>query len=316
MLPLPAWALGHENEKALRLPHLTLLAPACSLFAMKLTLLGTGTPIPDPNRRGPSQVIEVGDELVLLDCGSGVLHRLLEAGYGRPAIRRIGITHLHSDHITGLPDLLWAGWIMRWWDEPPPIAGPPGTGEFVRRLLHAFAYDISVRMRGERLRREWLVPRVEEIEDDWSTEGDGWRLTGFRVEHPPVDQAFGFRVDADGGAVVISGDTRPSENLVRHAHATDLLVHEVYWRRGALAMRDAGTHPDHLARRRTIDEYHTHSEDVGKIAARAEVRHLVLSHILFRGGTAADLRADIEPDFPRRLTVGEDLQTFQVGRRQ
>jgi ribonuclease Z len=288
---------------------------------MKLTLLGTGTPIPDPARRGPSQVVEVGDDLLLVDAGAGVLHRLLEAGYGvagaagRPAraIRRIAITHLHSDHITGLADLLWCGWIMRWWDAPPAIAGPPGTAEFVRRLLHAFQYDIDVRLRGERLKREWLAPAVEEIEEGWTSEGDGWRLAGFRVDHAPVDEAFGFRLDADGGAVVISGDTRPSENLVRHAHGADLLVHEVYWKRGAEAMRARLTDPEQIARRETIDGYHTHSEELGPLAARAEAKHLVLSHILFRGGTPADLRADIEPSFARPVTVGEDLMTFEVG---
>src|SRR5918997_1544457 len=119
---------------------------------MKLTLLGTGTPIPDPARRGPSQVIEVGDELVLVDAGSGVLHRLLEAGYRRPAIRRIALTHLHSDHITGLLDLLWAAWIEGWWAEPPPLAGPPGTAHLVAGLVGAMAYDIRVREMGDRYR--------------------------------------------------------------------------------------------------------------------------------------------------------------------
>ena len=279
---------------------------------MRLTLLGTGTPIPDPRRRGPSQVIEVGGRLVLVDCGSGVVHRLLEAGYARPVISRIAVTHLHSDHIVGLADLLWTGWIIRWWDEPPPIAGPPGTAALVRGLLAALSYDIDVRVKGERLRREWLEPRVEEIDEGWSAEGDGWRLTGFRVEHEPVDQAFGFRLDADGGSVVISGDTRPSENLIRHAQGAGLLVHEVYWRRGAAALRSGVTDPDALVRRETIDSYHTHSEDVGKVAARAEVKHLVLSHILFRGGSPADLLADIEPDFRRPVTVGEDLYVFDI----
>jgi ribonuclease Z len=287
---------------------------------MKLTLLGTGSPVPDPARRGPSQVIEVGDELVLVDAGAGVLHRLLEAGYGviggagRPVktLRRIAITHLHSDHITGLADLLWCGWIMRWWDVPPVVAGPPGTADFLHRLFHAFEYDIAVRLKGERLKREWLVPVVEEIDEGWTCEGDGWRLTGFRVDHAPVDEALGFRLEADGRSLVVSGDTRPSENLIRHAQGADLLVHEVYWKRGAEAMRAQIADPDQIARRQTIDNYHTHSEDVGLIAARAEAKHLVLSHVLFRGGTSADLREDIEPHYRGTLTVGDDLQVFEV----
>lgn len=281
---------------------------------MKLTLLGTGTPGPNPNRRGPSQVIESDGQLVLIDCGSGVAHRLVEAGYGRRPIQRLLITHLHSDHITGLPDLLWAGWVGRWWDEPPVISGPAGTARFVERLLDAFAFDIEVRTKGERLKREWLVPRVEEIDEGWTADGNDWRLTVFRVEHQPVEPAFGYRMDADGGSIVISGDTSASENLIRHAQGTDLLVHEVYLAR---AMQPAGaepTHPDLVARRRTITSYHTPSTEVGTVAARAEARHLVLSHILLRDGTPDDLLADIRPTYSGPITVGEDLAVFEVGR--
>ena len=279
---------------------------------MKLTLLGTGTPIADPARRGPSQVIEVGDELVLVDAGSGVVHRLLEAGYPRPAVRRIALTHLHSDHIVGLPDLLWTGWIQEWWQEPPVIAGPPGTHSLVHGLAEAMVYDIRVRNRADRYGRDWQQPKVEEIEEGWSVEGDGWRLSGFRVDHEPVDQAFSYRLDSQAGSVMLSGDTRPSENLIRHAQGADLLVHEVYWRRGALRRLAQISDPDARFRATAVDAYHTDSETVGGIAARAEAGHLVLSHILFRGGSPADLIADIEPDFGGRVTVGEDLQTFIV----
>jgi ribonuclease Z len=286
---------------------------------VKLTLLGTGTPIPDLSRRGPSQVIEAGDQLVLIDCGSGVLYRLMEAGYRReprgpmrPPIKRIAFTHLHSDHITGLPDLLWAGWIMRWWDEPPPVAGPPGTAAFLMRLFHTFEYDINVRMKGERPRREWLVPRVEEIEEGWTDEGDGWKLTGFRVDHEPVDQAFGFRLDAQAGSIVVSGDTCYSENLIRHAQGADVLVHEVYWKQGADAVRASLTDPDLIARRENIMSYHTPSTEMGRIATQAGAKQLVLSHLLFYGGTPENLRDDITPHYRGKLTVGEDLQSFEV----
>jgi len=290
--------------------------------SMKLTLLGTGTPIPDPARRGPSQVIDVGGALVLIDAGSGVVQRLVEAGYGeladarlRPPLARIALTHLHSDHVLGLADLLWSGWVMRWWDEPPSIAGPPGTAALVDGLLAAFAYDLGVRTRGERLRRDWLAPRVEEIEEDWTSEGDGWRLRGFRVEHEPVDQAFGYRLDGDGGAIVVSGDTRPSDNLIRQAQGADLLVHEVYWRTGALWLRERAADADERARRLTIERYHTSSEEVGRVAAEADVRALVLSHILFRGGTPDDLERDTAASYRGTVTTGADLMTFDVGRR-
>src|SRR5437660_1467612 len=94
---------------------------------LKLTLLGTGTPTPNLQRRGPSQIIEAGSDLILVDCGAGTLHRLVEAGYDRLNLSRIAFTHLHSDHITGILDVLWAGWIQRRWQTPPVISGPPGT---------------------------------------------------------------------------------------------------------------------------------------------------------------------------------------------
>jgi ribonuclease Z len=279
---------------------------------MKLTLLGTGTPGANPRRRGPSQVIESGGELVLIDCGAGVAHRLVEAGYGGRPIRQLAITHLHSDHITGLPDLLWAGWVGRWWDTPPVISGPPGTRHFIEALLDAFSYDIAVRTRtpgGEGLHREWLVPRVEEVEEGWQTAGSDWRLSAFRVDHVQVDEAFGFRLDNSGSSIVISGDTRRSENLIQHSQGVDILVHEVI-------QRDPGaaniTDPWLAGRRRAVNAYHTPSDEVGKIARDAAAKQLVLSHLVMRGGGPDALLEDVSKDYSGPITVGEDLQTFEV----
>ena len=167
------------------------------------------------------------------------------AGYSRPRIQRVALTHLHFDHIAGLHDLLWAGWIQSWWDEPPPIVGPPGTREFIAGLMQAFSYDIKVRTMGER-RREGLVPSVvEEMEEGWTVGNPNWRLSAFRVEHQPVDQAFGFRLDSDDGSIVISGDTRRSENLIRHSRGVDLLLHEVYWAEGMRKAISAATSCGH-----------------------------------------------------------------------
>ena len=280
---------------------------------MKLTLLGTGMPNANPVRRGPSQVIEAGDDLILVDCGAGVAHRLVEAGLGRRSISRLAITHLHSDHITGLADLLWAGWVGRWRDEPPIIAGPPGTKHFVEHLIEAFSYDISVRTKtpgGEGLNREWLVPQVEEIEEDWHVEGNDWRLAAFRVDHVQVDEAFGFRLESESRSIVLSGDTRPSENLIKHAQNADILVHEV---QRLVDPQDQPpiTDPWAIARREAIINYHTLSTDLGKVAAEANTRHLVLNHIILREGSPTDLLSDIEPDFSGNITVGEDLMTFE-----
>jgi ribonuclease Z len=280
---------------------------------MKLTLLGTGSPSPDPKRRGPSQVIEVGDALVLIDCGAGSLHRLVEAGYQRLNLSCIALTHLHSDHVTGILDILWAGWIQRCWSTPPLIYGPPGTRHFVEHLIEAMSYDIRVRV-GPVLRTESLVPQVEEIEEGWSASGSGWQLSAFRVEHLPVDEAFGFRLDQDSSSIVVSGDTRYSENLIAHAQDADILVHEVFWAQGLNSIAAAATDREERARFELLKTYHTASDEVGKVAAGAGARHLVLSHLLRAQGSADDFASDVEPVYKGKLTLGEDLMTFEVGK--
>jgi ribonuclease Z len=276
---------------------------------MKLTLLGTGTPVPDTQRRGPSQVIESGGELILIDCGAGALHRLMEAGYTEPAVKCIVLTHLHSDHITGLADVLWAGW-SRWWDRPR-IVGPPGTAQFVARLYGAFEYDIQLRTEAGRS-SEGATPLVEEVEEGWSTSGGDWQLSAFRVDHFPVDQAFGYRVEGSDGSIAVSGDTRYSENLIRHAQDADLLLHEVYLARTVRERLQKLTEPGLLSRERQVASYHTPSDEVGKVAAAANARHLVLSHLILRGGPSEELRSDVEATYRGQVTVGNDLLSFEV----
>ena len=286
---------------------------------MKLTVLGTGVPVPDPHRRGASQVIEVGDSLIIVDCGRGAADRFVEAGFVAPdrrslvrPLHTIALTHLHSDHVTGLADLLWAGWVMRWWQRPPILVGPPGTARMIHHLMEAFAYDIDVRTRGESSRREELVPRVIEVEDGWNNERDEWRLTSFRVDHAPVDQAFGFRIDTGSGSMVISGDTRYSENLIHYAQGVDILVHEVYSRLGMEQRRRlSSTEPRQQALVHTISSYHTPSNDVGKVAALADAKRLVLSHVLLgHGGTVDDILSDVTDDYGGPASVAADLQSF------
>jgi ribonuclease Z len=288
---------------------------------VKLTLLGTGTPIPDVTRKGPSQVIEAGTSLVVVDTGRGCVDRLLEAGYGaqggralKMPLAAIALTHLHSDHLTGLPDLLWAGWVMRWWERPPVLIGPPGTADMLSHLVAAFSYDIAVRKAGEAGQIEELVPEVVEVEEGWAREGDGWRLSGFRVKHEPVDQAFGFRMDCDGRSIVVSGDTRYSENLIGHSQGADILVHEAYSRAGMAMRREAAVgDPRQELQARTISSYHTPANEAGKAAAQAEASHLVLSHVVFgRGGTAEEVTGDAANHFPRQITLADDLQSFEL----
>jgi len=278
---------------------------------VKLTILGTGTPMPNVMRRGPSQVIECGDDNILVDCGAGTLHRLVEAGYATLPLKAIAFTHLHSDHVTGILDVLWAGWIQRRWQIPPTVYGPPGTQHFIDHLIESMAYDIKVRT-GAILRPENLVPFVVEVEEGWKVAGQDWQLSAFRVEHQPVDQAFGFRIDQGSASVVISGDTKVSDNLIKHSKDTDLLVHEVFWSQGLREAAAAATDAAERARFELLDTYHTGSEDLGKVAARANAKHLVLSHIIRSRGNPEDFEKDIGPQYGGKLTVAEDLMNFEV----
>jgi ribonuclease Z len=275
----------------------------------RLTLLGTGFPRPDPARRGAAQVVEASGDLVLIDCGASATHRFAEAGLDPRRLRRIALTHLHSDHITGIPDLLWGGAVMGWWQRPPAVIGPPGTRDFLERLIDAFHYDLKVRG----LARDRVLPEVTEVDEGWTDETDTFRINAFRVEHEPVDQAFGYRIDADGRATVISGDTRRSENLIRRARGADLLVHEVISRPG-MEERIARA-PDTAARERarTVLSYHTPADELGDIATRAGVRHLLLSHIIDAGRPTDELVDAARRGYSGRLTLGEDLMEVQIG---
>lgn len=270
-------------------------------------------PQPDVRRRGPGQVIEINGQLIIIDCGAGVLHRLLESESAGKPIRMIALTHLHSDHTTGLLDLLWAGWVGRWWEAPPPLVGPPGTREFVTRLLHAFEADIRLRTAEGATSRERLEPPIHEVEDGWASECDDWRTSAFRVDHWPVEHAFGFRIESDGGLVVVSGDTRRCDSVIHNAEHADLLVHEVVWGAGMERLIDQADSPEQRASFERILDYHTPSLQVGEVAATAGVGHLVLSHLIFAGGSVADLITDVRQSFGGPVTVGEDLVSFSVG---
>ena len=138
-------------------------------------------------------------------------------------------------------------------------------------------------------------------------------MSAFRVEHHPVDEAFGFRLDHGSSSIVISGDTKVSENLIAHSKDADLLVHEVYWSQGLRDAAAAAADDEERARFQLVGTYHTPSEELGKVAERANAGHLVLSHIIRSRGNQDDFEKDIRPDYRGKLTMAEDLMTFEVG---
>lgn len=270
---------------------------------MRVVLLGTGCPPPNPARRGPCTLVSTGTEHLLVDCGSGAATQLVQAGVRAFDLHRILLTHLHSDHVMDLGHLLITRWILGQ-NAPLRLWGPAGTKRHVEKALDLLDWDIEVRREHmeERGRPEVAVREIDE--GDVLTLGEV-RVTAFRVEHGPVDPAFGFRFDAGDRAVVISGDTRPSDNLIRHAREVDVLIHECTDATKTSWVPGCGW-PTREAKVAALASYHTQPDQVGKVAARAGVKTLVLYHLM-PGSGAAELAAAAAGDFAGKVVVGEDL---------
>jgi ribonuclease Z len=238
-----------------------------------------------------------------VDAGSGVAIQLLRAGIRMSQLHRILLTHLHSDHVIDLGHLVLTRWIVGE-NAPLEVLGPAGTAAHVERLLALWAWDIEVR-RAHMHEREPPRVIVTELEEGLVLAHDDLRVTAFLVEHEPVKPAFGFRFDGPGRRVVVSGDTRPSENLIRHAQQADLLIHECTDMTHAAWSPGCGW-PTREAKVRDLQAYHTGPDEVGEVAVEARTHHLVLTHLM-PGSDPADLAARARRRFAGRVTVAEDL---------
>jgi len=272
---------------------------------MRLTLLGTGNPRPNPRRAGPSQHVAIGDASILVDCGSGVVRRMVEAGLRPERVDYLFFTHHHSDHNVDLGHLLISGWVLGR-QTPLTVVGPPGTAEYVRRVLHAHELDLRVRRFGERLPEAALDVPVCELEPGEALDDDGWRLVAIAVDHRVVVPAYGYRVEERAGpALVISGDTAPCGAVIAAARDAAVLVHELN-NAGPYAPLPADATPAQVAHFRERWESHTSADQVGKLAREAGVPTLVLSH-LPPTTDPARVRETVGADYAGELLVGEDL---------
>ena len=282
---------------------------------MKVTLLGTGGPRPDPRRQGPGTLVQIGEDKLLFDAGRGVATQIVNAGVEITDVGHVFVTHHHFDHTGGLADVLFAAW-NKARNETIRVYGPEGTREMVEHLFDAYERDIAYRLRETELTVERLVDirdmvEVVDVGPGLVHAGEGWEVhadyvdhghhLGFTTEDWPC---LGYRVEAGVKVLAISGDAVESPGLQRIASGADLLVQCCYLAGGEILDDDLRLIADHVLASSTM---------VGKIAARAGVKRLALVHIKEKSNELLrSMVEEIRRDFDGEVIVGEDLMEIEV----
>jgi ribonuclease Z len=288
-------------------------AAALLAVALKITLLGTGNPRPTPERSGPAILVEASTTpptRILVDAGRGAAERLFTVG-GRELLSGVDVvllTHLHSDHVVGLPDLWLTGWLFGR-AKPLSLRGVEGTAALAGHLQEAFAFDVRIRKADEGLPATGAILDAHDVPPDVPFEVSGVKITPFLVDHGPVKPAYGWRIEYGGKSVVLSGDTRYSESVIAHAKGCDVLIHEVV---AVEVERRASVMRDPAVTQRIID-HHTTPEDAGRIFSAVKPKLAVYSHIVPSPTTAKDVEGPTRKTYAGPLLVGEDLTTIAIG---
>lgn len=282
---------------------------------MTVTLLGTGVPNPRPNRFSQSTLIEAGSQRLIFDFGRGVTIRLWQKKVPMGTINAGFLTHFHSDHLVGLPDLWLTGWLAPPYGQrktPFVIYGPPGTKDMMTHLEKAFALDIKIRIEDEKNPPEGIAVQAHDIAPGVVYEKDGVKVSAFDVDHgDAIKPAYGYKIEYKGRSVVLSGDTRYSEEVIRQAKGADLLIHEV-----------AAIKPELLERSpsfQRIFAHHVSPEQAGEVFTKSKPKLAVFSHIaLYASPQIAapnedDILAGTRKTYAGPLVMGEDLMSFEIG---
>jgi ribonuclease BN (tRNA processing enzyme) len=280
----------------------------------RVVMLGTGTPRPDPHRSGPATAIIVNDRPYLVDFGPGVIRRAAAAyqngvtafGAGAVNLTTAFLTHLHSDHTMGYPDLMFTPWLMGR-REPLTVYGPKGLKAMTENILKAWEIDLDARTRGGHARPPCEV-HAREITAGVIYEDCNITVTAFPVHHGDALDAFGYRIETPDRVIVLSGDTAPTQSLIDHCRGCDVLIHEAY---------PLATFGDVSAAwqefRRT---HHTSSQEVADIANTVKPGLLVIYHQSNAGGgptaRASDeiLIEDIQRVYKGPVVCSHDLDVF------
>ena len=293
-----------------------LAQPAPKSDAITVTLLGTGTPNPRPDRFGPSTLIEAGGKRLIVDAGRGMTIRLFQLKIPLGQIDATFLTHFHSDHLNGLPDYFLTSYLRTPYAQRNTtmrLYGPTGTARVAESMRTTFADDIRIRMADENVpEAATRIDTKEFSEDGMVFDEDGVKVTAFRVLHGElIKPSFGYRVDYAGRSVLLSGDTKFDENLIKHGTGVDLLLHEVCMLPDAL--RD-------VAAFKAIMDHHTSPEECGVVFNRTKAKLAAYTHLV-QPGTAKDPPVSDEAiveatrkTYQGPLIIGQDLTRFVVGK--
>ncbi len=277
------------------------------MSAIEVVLLGTGSPIPDANRAGPSTLVSAGAHHFLFDCGRGVLLRATAAGVGANQLSATLLTHLHSDHLTDLSDVITTRWITTFSPSPLVVIGPPHTGEVVEGIRASLRPDVSYRI-AHHEDLSWEPPvEVTELVEGVAFEADGVRIVAAPTDHRPVQPTVGYRVEHGGHSVVLAGDTVPCAGLDSLCAGADALVCTV--------IRDDQLRAIGLPRLLDVCDYHSTVEQAADTARRARVETLVLTHCVpaVAPGAEDEWRAIAAAGFAGTIVVAADLDRVSIG---
>ncbi|MEO7217603.1 MAG: MBL fold metallo-hydrolase [Gemmatimonadaceae bacterium] len=299
------WHSADEPRASLRTVEADTTADTTN--ATTVVMLGSGMPRPDPNASGPAAAVLVGNRVFLFDAGPGVMHQMASAHLPINGVTALFITHLHSDHTLGLPDLILTSWVMGR-HTPLQAYGPHGLQAMTAHIIAAWKEDEDIRTNGlEHEPANGYAVNVHEIAPGVVYDSGGVRVTAFPVLHGGWKEAYGYRIDTPTRSVVISGDTRPSEALIAAARNVDVLVHEVY----SSAKLAPEKRPGGDDWPRYMHQFHTSDRELGAIAAQDKPKLLVLTHIIRMGATDQDLIQGVRAGgFTGRVVVGRDLARY------
>lgn len=274
----------------------------------QIVLLGTGTPNAEPDRAGTSIAIIVNGMPYIIDCGPGVVRRASAAyqagvrGLELSNLKIVFITHLHSDHTVGYPDLIFTPWVLER-NEPLEVYGPPGIQSMTEHILKAYEEDIKVRIEGlEPINTEGYKVNVHEIGSGLIYEDENVRVKSFLVKHGSWKYAYGFRFETPDRVIVISGDTVPTDTIIENAEGCDVLIHEAY--------AEAWFRKKEPEWKKYHASSHTSSCELAEIANKVKPGLLILYHQLHSGTTEEELLKEIREIYSGKVVYGHDLEIY------